>query len=82
MTPCLPATPTLAQRRRPLTIDPTHQINIQGSYVIPGIDVAFNAYFHAITGKFLDDPLCDGAVRPGDCDVLHRTPRFAPLPHA
>ncbi len=34
-----------------VTIDPTHQIKIQGSYVIPVIDVAFNAYFRAITGN-------------------------------
>jgi hypothetical protein len=33
-----------------LTNDPTHMIKLQGSYLIPWIDVSFNAYFRAITG--------------------------------
>ncbi|MGD0782003.1 MAG: TonB-dependent receptor [Candidatus Aminicenantales bacterium] len=33
-----------------LTSNPTHQIKIQGTYMIPGIEVAFNVYFHGITG--------------------------------
>lgn len=50
-----------------LTNDPTHQINIQGSYVIPGIEVAFNAYFHAFTGnswttRYTTEPLGQGLV--------------------
>jgi hypothetical protein len=28
--------------------DPTHMVKIQGSYILP-LDIAFNAYFHAIT---------------------------------
>jgi hypothetical protein len=50
-----------------LTNDPTHQIKIQGSYVIPGIEVAFNAYFHALTGdswttRYATTPLGQGIV--------------------
>jgi hypothetical protein len=32
-----------------LTGDPTHMIKIQGTYILP-LDIAFNVYFHAITG--------------------------------
>jgi hypothetical protein len=34
-----------------LTSDPTHQIKIQGTYLIPVVEVAFNVYFHGITGS-------------------------------
>jgi len=33
------------------TADPTHQIKIQGSYIIPWVEVAVNAYFRSITGN-------------------------------
>jgi hypothetical protein len=50
-----------------LTIDPTHQIKIQGSYIIPVINVALNAYYHAITGnswttRYATAPLGQGIV--------------------
>ncbi len=32
-------------------IDPRHMIKLQGTYMIPVIDVAFNAYFRGITGS-------------------------------
>ena len=32
------------------TYDPTHQVKIQGSYIIPWAEVALNVYFRAITG--------------------------------
>lgn len=33
------------------TFDPTHQIKIQGSYIIPWVEVALNVYYQAITGN-------------------------------
>ncbi len=33
-----------------LTYDPTHQIKIQGSYILP-FDISFNVYYHGITGN-------------------------------
>ncbi len=32
------------------TFDPTHQVKIQATYIIPWIEVAFNAYLHAVQG--------------------------------
>jgi hypothetical protein len=32
------------------TYDPTHMLKIQGTYILP-FDIAFNAYFRAITGR-------------------------------
>ncbi len=34
-----------------LTNNPTHQIKVQGTYMIPGIEVGLNVYFHGITGN-------------------------------
>jgi hypothetical protein len=34
-----------------LTNDPTHMIKLQGTYLIPWVDISFNAYFRAITGN-------------------------------
>jgi hypothetical protein len=34
-----------------LANDPTHQIKIQGTYMIPVVEVAFNVFFHGITGN-------------------------------
>ncbi len=34
-----------------LSSDPTHQIKIQGTYVIPVVEVGFNIFFHGITGN-------------------------------
>jgi hypothetical protein len=34
-----------------LASDPTHQIKVQGTYMIPKIEVALNVYFHGITGN-------------------------------
>ncbi|MGD1009133.1 MAG: carboxypeptidase regulatory-like domain-containing protein [Candidatus Aminicenantales bacterium] len=50
-----------------LTNDPTNMIKLQGSYLIPWVDVSFNAYFRAITGdawttQFLTDLLNQGRV--------------------
>jgi hypothetical protein len=33
------------------TADPTHQIKIQGSYIIPYVDVALNIYYRGLTGS-------------------------------
>ncbi len=33
-----------------LTFDPTHMVKIQGTYILP-FDIAFNAYFRAVTGN-------------------------------
>jgi len=33
------------------TYDPTHMIKIQGTYIIPKIELSFNVYYHGITGN-------------------------------
>lgn len=50
-----------------LTNDPTHMIKLQGTYLIPWVEISFNAYFRAITGdawttRFLTDLLNQGRV--------------------
>jgi hypothetical protein len=50
-----------------LTNDPTHMIKLQGTYLIPWVDISFNAYFRAITGdawttRFRTDLLNQGLV--------------------
>ena len=50
-----------------LTYDPTHMLKLQGTYVVPVIDLSVNAYFHAITGhswttRYRTDRLNQGRV--------------------
>lgn len=33
------------------TYDPTHMIKLQGTYIIPKVEVSFNIYYHGITGN-------------------------------
>lgn len=33
------------------TVDPTHMFKLQGTYIIPFVDISFSAYFRAITGN-------------------------------